>query len=115
MMVPFPPLLIVEFSVIPLPLEPYPLLAVGIKLFQSSSKLFRYFAWDIFCSVWHVKQYGKGFIVHALLGFSTLIFCYKPFTIYYATRFLLFELSTIFLDIHWFLEKVWIIISNVLV
>jgi cbb3-type cytochrome oxidase subunit 3 len=66
-----------------------------------------YFLWDVFCCAWYLKHYGKGFFVHSLLGLLGLSCCYKPFMMYPSSRFLLFEVSTIFVDMHWFLEKVW--------
>jgi hypothetical protein len=65
-----------------------------------------YFLWDVLCCGWHIRQYGKGFFVHALLGLGGILSCYRPFMMYPTSRFLLFEFSTIFVDMHWFLEKV---------
>ena len=66
----------------------------------------RYFLWDVLCCIWYVKTYGRGFLVHAFLGLLGLLSCYRPFMMYPTSRFLLFEFSTLFVDMHWFLEKV---------
>lgn len=55
--------------------------------------------------------------MHALLGLLGLLSCYRPFMMYPTSRFLLFEFSTIFVDMHWFLEKLgyggtWAILLN---
>ncbi|TFY63611.1 hypothetical protein EVG20_g6249 [Dentipellis fragilis] len=62
-----------------------------------------YFLWDTVESLVHYED--AGFIVHgvACLGIYTLAF--RPFLGYYGARFLLWEMSTPFLNIHWFLDK----------
>ncbi|KAA1469208.1 DUF887-domain-containing protein [Dentipellis sp. KUC8613] len=62
-----------------------------------------YFLWDTVESLVHYED--PGFIVHgvACLGIYTLAF--RPFLGYYGARFLLWEMSTPFLNIHWFLDK----------
>lgn len=64
-----------------------------------------YFMWDVCCCLWHIKIYGGGFLTHALLGLIGLATAFIPFMMYPASRFLLFEVSTIFINIHWFLEN----------
>lgn len=64
-----------------------------------------YFMWDVLCCLWHIKFYGRGFLIHGILGLVGLSACYRPFMMYPTSRFLLFEVSTIFIDMHWFLEK----------
>jgi hypothetical protein len=77
-----------------------------------------YFIWDFMCCIWFRRYYGKGFLIHALLGLAGLTCCYRPFMMYPTSRFLLFEVSTIFIDMHWFLEKlgyggtIWIMIND---
>ncbi|EGN95539.1 hypothetical protein SERLA73DRAFT_186601 [Serpula lacrymans var. lacrymans S7.3] len=62
-----------------------------------------YFLWDSADSLIHFTDIG--FVFH---GFSCLAIYglgLKPFLFYYGVRFLFWELSTIFLNIHWFLDK----------
>ncbi|EIW84922.1 DUF887-domain-containing protein [Coniophora puteana RWD-64-598 SS2] len=62
-----------------------------------------YFIWDLVDSI--VEFTDIGFVLH---GFScTLIYglAFRPFLQYYGLRFLFWELSTVFLNIHWFLDK----------
>jgi len=62
-----------------------------------------YFLWDTVVSA---AQFDDvGFLVHALACFTIYFAAFKPFLAYYAIRFLLWELSTPFLNIHWFLDK----------
>ncbi|PFH54160.1 hypothetical protein AMATHDRAFT_72687 [Amanita thiersii Skay4041] len=63
-----------------------------------------YFLWDSLDAI--INFIDLGFVLH---GISTYLFTYhfplKPFVAYYATRCLLWESSTFFLNNHWFLDK----------
>ncbi|KAF8447869.1 DUF887-domain-containing protein [Boletus edulis BED1] len=58
-----------------------------------------YFIWDALESIIHFSE--VGFVVHGKQSTTFL----RPFVHYYAVRFLLWEASTIFLNINWFLDK----------
>ncbi|KAI0313660.1 DUF887-domain-containing protein [Amylostereum chailletii] len=62
-----------------------------------------YFAWDTLTSI--VQYEGIGFVVHGVVCLAIYLMGFRPFLAYYGTRFLLWELSTPFLNIHWFLDK----------
>ncbi|GJJ73638.1 hypothetical protein EMPS_05996 [Entomortierella parvispora] len=64
-----------------------------------------YFLWDTLHSIRHIKEFGVGFVFHGLCSFSVFIFSFRPFLQYYGSVFLMFELSTPFLNIHWFMDK----------
>ncbi|KAG0024367.1 hypothetical protein BGZ81_007738 [Podila clonocystis] len=64
-----------------------------------------YFLWDTLHSIRHVKDFGIGFVFHGFCSFSVFIYSFKPFLQYYGSVFLMFELSTPFLNIHWFMDK----------
>ncbi|KAF9353985.1 hypothetical protein BGX34_011275 [Mortierella sp. NVP85] len=64
-----------------------------------------YFLWDTIHSIRHMKEFGIGFVFHGLCSFSVFIFSFRPFLLYYGSVFLMFELSTPFLNIHWFMDK----------
>jgi len=64
-----------------------------------------YFLWDIYVSSMLVKEHGYGMLVHAFASFAVFIFGLGPFTFYYGAVFILFELSTPFLNVNWFLDK----------
>ncbi|KAL8868401.1 MAG: hypothetical protein Q9174_005018 [Haloplaca sp. 1 TL-2023] len=72
-----------------------------------------YFAWDLLASIQDVDVHGWGALFHALsaltvsmMGFVGRSFLLRPFVNYYGLNFILYELSTPFLNIHWWLDKV---------
>ncbi|KAF9111008.1 hypothetical protein BGX27_005514 [Mortierella sp. AM989] len=64
-----------------------------------------YFLWDTVHSIRHLKEFGIGFVFHGICSFSVFILSFRPFLQYYGSVFLMFELSTPFLNIHWFMDK----------
>ncbi|KAK5705622.1 hypothetical protein LTR17_021526 [Elasticomyces elasticus] len=64
-----------------------------------------YFLWDlVMCSV-HVDIFGWGMLAHAVAAVSVFSLGYRPFCYFYCPIFLLYELSSPFLNIHWFCDK----------
>ncbi|KZO95885.1 hypothetical protein CALVIDRAFT_155095 [Calocera viscosa TUFC12733] len=62
-----------------------------------------YFAWDVFESItWYEDP---GYLAHAIACLIIFGASFRPFLAYYAARFLLWEISTPFLHIHWWLDK----------
>lgn len=67
-----------------------------------TSMALSYFVWDSVISTIYVKYFGVGFLIHGLV--STAVFgiaVENCFIQYYSAIFLLFEISTPFLDIRW--------------
>lgn len=64
-----------------------------------------YFLWDLKVSIHYWHLYGHAFLIHAVMALSSFVFSYSPFLMFYAPYFLLFELSTIFVNVHWFMGK----------
>jgi len=62
-----------------------------------------YFLWDTIDAV--VNFTDVGFVIHALACLVIYMLSFKPFLAYYAVRCLFWEMSTFFLNIHWFLDK----------
>jgi len=62
-----------------------------------------YFVWDTADAI--LNFVDTGFVIHGVA--CTLIYSmsFRPFVAYYGTRCLLWEISTFFLNIHWFLDK----------
>ncbi|KAI9599104.1 TLC domain-containing protein [Syncephalis fuscata] len=58
-----------------------------------------YFLWDGLTSLRYVRHFGVSFMLHGIVCFS------RPFLNYFGAIFLMFELSTPFLNIHWFMDK----------
>ncbi|KAI9801521.1 MAG: hypothetical protein M1833_002753 [Piccolia ochrophora] len=85
-----------------------------------------YFLWDLMVSIANVNAFGWGMLAHALcalivfsFGFVSPISLYiifrvpiahdetqRPFVNYYGPTFILYELSSPFLNFHWFFDKV---------
>ncbi|KAL1865477.1 hypothetical protein Daus18300_007122 [Diaporthe australafricana] len=64
-----------------------------------------YFVWDFITTVLFVDVFGLGVLAHATSALLVYSFGYRPFLNYYANVFILYELSTPFLNIHWFFDK----------
>ncbi|KAI1001420.1 hypothetical protein K3495_g6778 [Podosphaera aphanis] len=64
-----------------------------------------YFIWDLMVSVIHVKSFGPGMLVHAMSALLVFSFGFRPFVNFYAITFILYELSSPFLNFHWFFDK----------
>ncbi|KAK2814487.1 hypothetical protein FQN49_008173 [Arthroderma sp. PD_2] len=64
-----------------------------------------YFLWDLIISVRHVRVFGVGMLFHAVSAVLVFSLGYRPFVNYYAPSFILYELSTPFLNFHWFFDK----------
>ncbi|THU85636.1 DUF887-domain-containing protein [Dendrothele bispora CBS 962.96] len=62
-----------------------------------------YFIWDTLDAI--VNFVDLGFVVHGAACSAIYMLSFKPFLAYYASRCLLWEASTIFLNNHWFLDK----------
>ncbi|KAL0578700.1 hypothetical protein V5O48_003320 [Marasmius crinis-equi] len=62
-----------------------------------------YFAWDFGMELGLMEDWG--FILHGASCLAIYTYAFSPFLSYFATRCLLWEMSTFFLNIHWFLDK----------
>lgn len=64
-----------------------------------------YFIWDlVVCSV-HMKLFGVGFLLHAFAALFVFGCSLKPFCLPWVPAFLLFELSTPFVNVNWFASR----------
>ncbi|KAK9717123.1 hypothetical protein K7432_006442 [Basidiobolus ranarum] len=64
-----------------------------------------YFLWDAIFHLRHLKQFGLGFAIHGIACFIVFLNAFRPFLMYYGSIFLMFELSTPFLNVNWFMDK----------
>lgn len=64
-----------------------------------------YFLWDFIQCSYHVDIFGLGMLAHAISAMSVFALGYRPFIYFYAPVFLLYELSSPFLNVHWFCDK----------
>jgi len=62
-----------------------------------------FFVWDAADAI--VNYHDFTLLVHGLASVFVYGLLFRPFLPYYSGRFLLWELSTPFLNIHWFLDK----------
>ncbi|KAF2447789.1 DUF887-domain-containing protein [Karstenula rhodostoma CBS 690.94] len=64
-----------------------------------------YFLWDLQISSQYLSISGVGALVHAIGALAVTCIGFRPFGNYYGLSFVLYELSTPFLNIHWFCDK----------
>ncbi|GAA5839054.1 hypothetical protein JCM3766R1_004567 [Sporobolomyces carnicolor] len=64
-----------------------------------------YFVWDTFVSTLHINTQGFGFFLHGIGCCIAFSFTLRPFLLWCGPCFLIWEVSTIFLNMHWFLDK----------
>ncbi|EQK99039.1 hypothetical protein G6O67_002320 [Ophiocordyceps sinensis] len=64
-----------------------------------------YFVWDLIVTSRNLDVFGLGTLAHAIA--ALLVYClgFRPFVNYYGCIFILWELSTPFLNLHWFMDK----------
>ncbi|KAJ2000859.1 hypothetical protein GGI04_000008 [Coemansia thaxteri] len=63
-----------------------------------------YFLWDIVNTYRHLDIDGVGYLAHAIMSFGVYLISYSPLLQYYGACFMMFEVSTIFLNIHMTLD-----------
>jgi len=64
-----------------------------------------YFLLDLVVMVRYLKVFGLGMLAHASSCLLTYTLGFRPIVNYYGCVFVLYELSTPFLNIHWFFDK----------
>ncbi|ERS96249.1 uncharacterized protein SPSK_01836 [Sporothrix schenckii 1099-18] len=64
-----------------------------------------YFVWDLVITVLNFDVFGPGLLAHAVSALAVFSFGFRPFLNYYGPVFILYELSTPFLNLHWFFDK----------
>ncbi|KAK9417165.1 putative TLC domain-containing protein [Seiridium unicorne] len=64
-----------------------------------------YFLWDFIITVSNMHIFGLGMLAHAISALLVYSFGFRPFINYYSTTFILWELSSPFLNVHWFCDK----------
>lgn len=65
-----------------------------------------YFIWDVMICIVNYSVLGALDLLHGIIAGSVAILGFRPFALYYGLGFLLFELSTPFVNIHWGCDKV---------
>ncbi|KAI9683359.1 MAG: hypothetical protein M1829_005431 [Trizodia sp. TS-e1964] len=64
-----------------------------------------YFLWDVWVSIQHYNILGFGSLAHGISALLVTALGFFPFANYYGLYFILYEISTPFLNIHWFFDK----------
>ncbi|KAL2207148.1 DUF887-domain-containing protein [Sarocladium strictum] len=64
-----------------------------------------YFLWDLIVTSMYLDVFGIGTLAHAVAALIVYSLGFRPIVNYYSTVFILWELSTPFLNIHWFMDK----------
>ncbi|MCJ1464318.1 hypothetical protein MMC07_002931 [Pseudocyphellaria aurata] len=64
-----------------------------------------YFLWDLMTGILDWDVHGWGVVAHAASALAVSSLGFRPFVNYYGLNFVLYELSTPFLNIHWFMDK----------
>ncbi|CAJ2513360.1 Uu.00g014790.m01.CDS01 [Anthostomella pinea] len=64
-----------------------------------------YFLWDLIVTATNVSIFGPGMLAHAVSALLVYSLGFRPFVNYYSCNFILWELSSPFLNIHWFFDK----------
>ncbi|KAH9883724.1 TLC domain-containing protein [Xylariomycetidae sp. FL2044] len=64
-----------------------------------------YFLWDLIVTAANLHVFGLGMLAHAVSALLVYSFGFRPFVNYYSCNFILWELSSPFLNIHWFFDK----------
>lgn len=64
-----------------------------------------YFLYDTTIVIWHYDLYGASFLVHGVLCFILYMGTHHPWLLHYGPLFLLWEISTPFLNFHWWFDK----------
>jgi len=64
-----------------------------------------YFLWDLIMTAANLNIFGLGMLAHAVSALLVYSFGFRPFVNYYSCNFILWELSSPFLNLHWFFDK----------
>ncbi|KAK3394011.1 TRAM, LAG1 and CLN8 domain-containing protein [Podospora didyma] len=64
-----------------------------------------YFVWDLITTIINIDIFGLGLLAHAVSALVVYSFGFRPFLNFYSPVFILYELSTPFLNVHWFFDK----------
>lgn len=65
-----------------------------------------YFVWDLVVTSFNFDVFGIGTLAHAIAALLVYSLGFRPLVNYYSSIFILWEISTPFLNVHWFMDKV---------
>ncbi|KAL1306059.1 hypothetical protein AAFC00_004185 [Neodothiora populina] len=64
-----------------------------------------YFIWDLIITIRWLDIFGVGMLMHAISAVTVFSLGFRPFLNYYGPVFVLYELSSPALNMHWFMDK----------
>ncbi|CDK25387.1 unnamed protein product [Kuraishia capsulata CBS 1993] len=64
-----------------------------------------YFIWDLVVCVQHYSLFGFGFLLHAVAALYVFLMTFMPFMQPHIPSFLIFELSTPFVNVNWYCSR----------
>lgn len=64
-----------------------------------------YFIWDLFVCLTNFKLYGFEFLAHAIGSLLVISITLKPFVQVWGPKFLIFEASTPFVNVNWYISQ----------
>ncbi|KAI4092072.1 MAG: hypothetical protein LQ344_003727 [Seirophora lacunosa] len=64
-----------------------------------------YFLWDLQICLRYFGVFGIGLLMHAVAALVVFSLGFRPFVNFYGPTFILYELSSPFLNFHWFFDK----------
>lgn len=64
-----------------------------------------YFVWDLFVCIRYFKLFGFSFLFHGAAALYVFVCSLRPYCLPWAPAFLLFELSTPFVNVNWFATR----------
>ena len=65
-----------------------------------------YFMWDFMVCIVNYRTLGVLDLLHGTVGMVAALLGFRPFALYYGLSYLLFELSTPFVHLHWLFDKI---------
>ncbi|KAI9840436.1 MAG: hypothetical protein M1838_004062 [Thelocarpon superellum] len=64
-----------------------------------------YFVWDLMITLMNIDCFGYSMLAHAISALTVFSLGFRPFVNFYGPTFILYEMSSPFLNIHWFFDK----------
>lgn len=85
------------------PLDRYQIFSYNSLVGQLHAVSMGYFLWD---SITSIQLHDIPFTLHGLACFSMMLLSFQPFLMNFGYKFLLFELSTPFVNVNWFMDRI---------
>lgn len=87
------------------PLDPHLATYHNSYLSMISAVTIGYFLWDLYICLKHLDLFGFGFLIHAILSLAVFTVSLRPMCQTWIGKFLIFEISTPFVNINWYISQ----------